>query len=382
MASNSHAKISLHADHVGSLLRPQELKDARAQLWEQGTLARFGHGAIPSDLQTVEDAKIKDAVKFQENIGLPVVTDGEFRRAYWHYDFIAGLDGLDLEERKPKSSAGTFALSAVPVISGPLSFPANHPMIGHFKYLVSVATKIPKMSIPGPSACHFRTAKSDVKPSEYQDNDILFTDIAAAYAEAVAKFYEAGCRYLQLDDIFFAYLCDPKVREEKKAIGEDPDWLIEKYAWMMNEAIKKRPADMTIGMHLCRGNFQSTWVAEGAYDPVADAIFNMTDVDIYFLEYDSERAGGLEPLRLLPKGHKRVLPGFVTTKTSDLETSDGLKRKFDDASKFADISQLGIAPQCGFASTEEGNKITVDDQRRKLELVVKTAEEIWGGVLG
>jgi 5-methyltetrahydropteroyltriglutamate--homocysteine methyltransferase len=253
-------------------------------------------------------------------------------------------------------------------------------MIGHFEFLASVARNTPKISIPGPSSCHFRTAKADIKPTRYRDTEVLFDDIAKTYAQAVDAFYKAGCRYLQMDDIFFAYLCDPKVREEKKAGGEDPDWLIEKYAWMMNEAIKDRPADMTIAMHLCRGNFQSNWVAEGAYDPVADAIFNQTDVDIYFMEYDSDRAGGLEPLKFLPKGQRQVLVGFITTKSAELESIDELRRKFDEASKFADLHQLGIAPQCGFASTEEGNKITADDQKRKLELVVKTAEKIWGDV--
>jgi len=253
-------------------------------------------------------------------------------------------------------------------------------MINHFEFLASVARKTPKISIPGPSSCHFRTAKTDIKPTRYRDAEVLFDDIAKTYAQAVDAFYKAGCRYLQMDDIFFAYLCDPKVREEKKAGGEDPDWLIEKYAWMMNEAIKDRPADMTIAMHLCRGNFQSNWVAEGAYDPVADTIFNQTDVDIYFMEYDSDRAGGLEPLKFLPKGQRQVLVGFITTKSAELESMDELRRKFDEASKFADLHQLGIAPQCGFASTEEGNKITTDDQKRKLELVVKTAEKIWGDV--
>jgi 5-methyltetrahydropteroyltriglutamate--homocysteine methyltransferase len=209
---------------------------------------------------------------------------------------------------------------------------------------------------------------------------VLFGDLASTYRKAVHAFYGAGCRYLQMDDIFFAYLCDPKHREEKKAQGVDPDWLIQRYAKTMHDAIEGRPDDMVIGMHLCRGNFQSTWAAEGAYDPAADAVFNQTGVDVYFMEYDSDRAGGLEPLRLLPKGNKRVLPGFITTKTGELESIDGLKRKFEEASKYADIDQLGIAPQCGFASTEEGNVITPDDQRRKLELVVKTAEAIWGGV--
>ena len=183
-----------------------------------------------------------------------------------------------------------------------------------------------------------------------------------------------------MDDIFFAYLCDPKHRADKQAQGQDPDWLIDRYAWMMNEAIKDRPADMVIGMHMCRGNFRSTHAAEGAYDPAADAVFNKTDVDIYFMEYDTERAGGLEPLKLLPKGKKRVLPGFITTKSGELETVDQLRRKFDEVAKHADLDQFGIAPQCGFASTEEGNTLSQDDQKRKLELVVKTAEAIWGSV--
>ncbi len=380
MISNSQTKIRIHADHVGSLLRPQKLKETRAELWEQGMLARFGQETQPAKLSTIEDAEIEEAVRFQEEIGLPVVTDGEFRRAYWHYDFMVGLTGFDLEEREPESKAGTFALSVVPVISDLLSFPHDHSMIGHFAFLASIARNTPKISIPGPSSCHFRTTRADIKPTRYRDTEVLFEDIAKTYAQAVDAFYNAGCRYLQMDDIFFAYLCDPKVREEKKAGGEDPDWLIEKYAWMMNQAIKDRPTDMTIAMHLCRGNFQSNWVAEGGYDPVADAIFNQTDVDIYFMEYDSDRAGGLEPLKLLPKGQKQALLGFITTKSAKLESIDELSRKFDEASKYVDINQLGIAPQCGFASTEEGNKITADDQKRKLELVVKTAEKIWGDV--
>jgi 5-methyltetrahydropteroyltriglutamate--homocysteine methyltransferase len=267
-----------------------------------------------------------------------------------------------------------------PTIKGKLDFPADHPMLDHFRFVAANARVTPKISIPGPSCCHFRTAPADIAPTEYRDPDLLFADIARTYQRAVQAFYDAGCRYLQMDDIFFAYLCDPKHRAAKQAEGQDPDHLIDRYAWMMHEAIKYRPADMVIGMHMCRGNFRSTHAAEGAYDPAADAVFNKTGVDIFFMEYDTERAGGLEPLRLLAKGRQRVLPGFITTKTGTLETIDDLKRKFEEASKYADLDQLGIAPQCGFASTEEGNAITRDDQRRKLELVVKTAEAIWGGV--
>jgi 5-methyltetrahydropteroyltriglutamate--homocysteine methyltransferase len=268
-----------------------------------------------------------------------------------------------------------------PVISGKLDFPNDHPMLGHFRYVASVAEVTPKISIPGPSCCHFRVAKNDIHPAEYrEDPEALFADISRTYAKAVKAFYEVGCRYLQMDDIFFAYLCDPKIRDQKRAEGFDPDWLIGQYARMMHDAIADRPPDMLIAMHMCRGNFQSTWVAEGGYDPAADAVFNQTGVDVYFMEYDTERAGGLEPLRLLPRGKKRVLPGFITTKTGELESLDDLKRHFEEASKYVDISQLGIAPQCGFASTEEGNKVSEDDQKRKLELVVRTAEAIWGGV--
>ncbi len=303
------------------------------------------------------------------------------RRSFWHYDFMGMLEGFDLVERdEGVRFAGMRLRPVFPTITGRLDFPADHPMLDHFRFVARHTHVVPKISIPGPSCCHFRTAPEDISPPEYRDPDLLFAEIAATYRKAVRAFYEAGCRYLQMDDIFFAYLCDPKHRAEKKSQGQDPDRLIDRYAWMMNEAIRDRPADLLIGMHLCRGNFRSTYAAEGAYDPVADAVFNRTDVDVYFMEYDTERAGGLEPLRLLPRGRKRVLPGFITTKMGTLESLDDLKTRFDEASNFADIDQLGIAPQCGFASTEEGNNIGEGDQRRKLDLVVRTAEAIWGGV--
>ncbi len=362
------------ADHVGSLLRPAPVVTARKQFHE-------AHSIRAQDLKAAEDAAIPDLIRMQEEVGLKAVTDGEARRSFWHYDFMGMLTGLDLVERdEGVQFAGVKLRPIFPTISGPLDFPDDHPMLDHFRFVAANTSVVPKISIPGPSCCHFRTAKQDISPTEYHDPDALFAAIAATYKKAVAKFYEAGCRYLQMDDIFFAYLCDPKHRAEKQAAGLDPDWLIDRYAWMMNEAIKDRPDDMLIGMHMCRGNFRSTHAATGAYDPAADAIFNKTDVDIYFMEYDTERAGGLDPLKLLPKGNKRVLPGFITTKTGELETIDSLRVKFDEAAKFTDLDQLGIAPQCGFASTEEGNAITADDQRRKLDLVVKTAEAIWGEV--
>ncbi len=370
----SDCRAPYRADHVGSLLRPYAVKAARE--------AHFAGGSVSAgELRGIEEEAIRDAVARQQEVGLKAVTDGEFRRSFWHYDFMGGLIGLDLVERDEGVQFHGVKLRPIfPTITGELDFPDGHPMLEHFRTLASVTRVQPKISIPGPSCCHFRTAREDIAPSQYRDPQVLFADLARTYAKAVRAFYDAGCRYLQMDDIFFAYLCDPKHRAEKAAQGLDPDFLIDRYAWMMHEAIKDRPDDMVVAMHMCRGNFASAWAAEGAYDPAADAIFNKTGIDIFFMEYDSDRAGGLEPLRLLAKGSQRVMPGFITTKTGELESIDDLKRKFDEASKHADIDQLGIAPQCGFASTEEGNKLSEDDQWRKLELVVETAQVIWGGV--
>lgn len=367
------------ADHVGSLLRPRAVHDARREYHAD----RIGPDGFTThaDLRSVENEAIESAVGMQQDLGLMAVTDGEFRRRFWHYDFMGALTGLTLVEREEGIQFHGVNLPPIfPTITGRLDFPHDHPMLDHFRFLASVAGVQPKISIPGPSACHFRVAPKDIAPAEYADIELFFDDLTRTYAKAVDAFYRAGCRYLQMDDIFFAYLCDSRERARKRAEGFDPDWLIHRYARVMREAIADRPSDMVIAMHLCRGNFLSTWSAQGAYDPAADAVFNETGIDIYFMEYDSERAGGLEPLRLLPKGRKRVLPGFITTKTPELESLDDLKRRFDEASRYADIDQLGIAPQCGFASTEEGNKLTVDDQKRKLELVVSAAEAIWGGV--
>ncbi len=355
------------ADHVGSLLRPTAIAEARA------------NGVTGDALREIEDREIPALIKMQEDVGLKVVTDGEARRAYWHYDFMGMLDGLDIVSATSDAHGFKGATIAdAPIITGPLDFPADHPMLEHYKFVASHTNVCPKISIPGPSAIHFRVKPEENAVEAYKDDETYFAAIADTYKKAVQAFYDAGCRYLQLDDIFFAYLGDEKQREIRAAMGQDPDWLIDRYAWMLNEAIKDRPADMTIGMHMCRGNFKSTFVASGGYDAAADAIFNKTSVDVYFMEYDTDRAGGLEPLRLLPKGNKRIMAGFITTKTPELEDSDWLKSKFDEASKFVDMDQLGIAPQCGFASTDHGNDLTFDDQRRKLELVVNTAVSLWG----
>jgi 5-methyltetrahydropteroyltriglutamate--homocysteine methyltransferase len=370
-------KPPFRADHVGSLLRPKAIAEARRK--------HFSENAISADeLTAVEDAEIPALIRMQEEVGLKAVTDGEARRSFWHYDFMGMLDGLDIVRRDTGGSFKGFqgvALPPVfPVIRDTLDFPDDHPMLDHFRFVAAHTTVVPKISIPGPSCCHFRIAPEDIHPKEYrEDPQAIFDDLVATYRKAVHAFYEVGCRYLQMDDIFFAYLCDPKHRADKAAAGQDPDWLIDRYAWMLRESIKDRPEDMVIGMHMCRGNFRSTHAAEGAYDMAAEAIFS-TGVDVFFMEYDTDRAGGLEPLKLLPKGRQRVMPGFITTKTGELEDLDWLRSKFEEASRYCDLDQLGIAPQCGFASTEEGNAITEDDQRRKLELVVKTAEAIWGGV--
>ena len=365
-------KPLFRADHVGSLLRPEIIKENRKKFFEDKIISS-------EELKLIEDTEIKKIVKLQEELGFKVVTDGEFRRSFWHYDFLEGLDGFELEERESGVQfSGAKLRPFFPVIKNKIDFPSDHPMLEHFKFVAKNSSVLPKISIPGPSCCHFRTTPNDIYPKEYLDNEKLFFDIAQTYKKAVQEFYDIGCRYLQMDDIFFAYLCDPNHRTTRMKFGEDPDELIEKYAWMLNEAIKDRPKDMTVGMHLCRGNFKSNFAAQGAYDPTVDAVFNKIDLDVYFMEYDDERSGGLEPLKYLPKGNKRVMPGFITTKQGKLETLDFLQKKFEEASKYISIDQLGIAPQCGFSSTEEGNIISLEDQKRKLELVIQASNKIWG----
>ena len=365
-------KPLFRADHVGSLLRPEIIKENRKKFFEDKIISS-------EELKLIEDTEIKKIVKLQEELGFKVVTDGEFRRSFWHYDFLEGLDGFELEERESGVQfSGAKLRPFFPVIKNKIDFPSDHPMLEHFKFVAKNSSVLPKIAIPGPSCCHFRTTPNDIYPKEYEDNEKLFFDIAQTYKKAVQEFYDIGCRYLQMDDIFFAYLCDPNHRTTRMKFGEDPDELIEKYAWMLNEAIKDRPKDMTVGMHLCRGNFKSNFAAQGAYDPTVDAVFNKIDLDVYFMEYDDERSGGLEPLKYLPKGNKRVMPGFITTKQGKLETLDFLKKKFEEASKYISIDQLGIAPQCGFSSTEEGNIISLEDQKRKLELVIEASKKIWG----
>jgi len=358
------------ADHVGSLLRSGPLKQARARR-ERGELTA-------GQLREVEDREIEKIIKKQEDIGLKAVTDGEFRRAFWNYDFLGKLDGVEayLGDRKIKFQ-GPNPKPMMLRVTGKLGTFSGHPMLEHFKYVAAHTHVVPKMTIPSPSSLHFRYGRDAVPESIYPSMDDFYRDLGQTYRKAVRAFADAGCRYLQLDEVNFTYLCDPKLRAQVANRGDDPDKLPMIYAAMINAAISDTPADMTIAMHLCRGNFQSTFVASGGYEPVAEILFNTINVHGYFMEYDSDRAGGFEPLRLVPKG-KTVVLGLVTSKSGRLESKDEIKRRIEQAAKFVDLDQLCLSPQCGFASTEEGNILAEDEQWAKLKMIVEIAEEVWG----
>jgi 5-methyltetrahydropteroyltriglutamate--homocysteine methyltransferase len=361
------------ADHVGSLLRPRELAEARAAR-KAGTLSADG-------LRATEDRCIEAAIRKQEELGFRAATDGEYRRAFWHYDFVSGLDGVELYEPEQKIQfKGGLPLPLSLRVVGRIGW--NKPvMVDDFRFVAGhVKTAIPKMTIPSPSVVHFRGGRQAIDPKTYPDLDMFFADLGEAYRKAVASFGAAGCRYLQLDEVNIAYLCDPEQIAGLKARGEHVDNLLSIYAEMLNRAIEGRPDGMTISMHLCRGNFRSHWVASGGYEPVAEVLFNRINSDAYFMEYDTERAGGFEPLRFVPRGHKVVVLGLVTSKTGALETKDELKRRIDQAAKYLPLEQLALSPQCGFASTEEGNTLTEDEQWAKLRLCVEVARDVWGGV--
>jgi 5-methyltetrahydropteroyltriglutamate--homocysteine methyltransferase len=357
------------ADHVGSLLRPQELRDARASR-ECGVI-----GA--EELKIIENTVIDRVIRSQERIGLRSVTDGELRREFWHIDFLAGLDGVESfqSEHGIQFQGGETKPKGLRVM-GKIGF-SGHPMLAHFQYLRDHTHAMPKMTIPSPSVLHFRGGRKAVPESIYPTMEELYHDLAAAYRNAVRAFADAGCRYLQFDEVNLAYLCDPEQRRMLRDRGDDPEKLPEIYAGMINTAIAGRPSDMTITMHLCRGNFKSMWIAQGGYEPVAEILFNQIHVNGYFMEYDTERAGGFEPLRFVPND-KTVVLGLVTSKTSTLESKDHLKRRINEAAQYLDLDQLCISPQCGFASTEEGNVLTEEDQWAKLSRIVEVAEEVWG----
>jgi 5-methyltetrahydropteroyltriglutamate--homocysteine methyltransferase len=358
------------ADHVGSLLRTAPLKEARAKRERGETSA--------AALTQVEDREIEKIIRRQEDIGLKAATDGEFRRAFWNYDFLGALPGVEayLGERKIKFE-GVNPKPMMLRVTGRLGAFTTHPMLEHFKFLAAHSRVLPKMTIPSPSSLHFRYGRDAVPERIYPAMDDFYRDLGTTYAKAVRAFADAGCRYLQLDEVNFTYLCDPKLRAQVANRGDDPEQLPQIYARMINAAISGIPDGMTITMHLCRGNFQSTFVASGGYEPVAEVLFNSINVDGYFMEYDSDRAGGFEPLRLVPKG-KSVVLGLVTSKSGRLESRDEIRRRIDAAAKFVPLEQLCLSPQCGFASTEEGNILAEDEQWAKLELIVDIAEEVWG----
>lgn len=364
------------ANHVGSLLRPPELLQARE---------RRQRGEIDAaQLRAVEDRCIRDVVKMQEDVGMQGITDGEFRRTLWNADFLSQFRGIKVVEGVAPDAAKQFQSPGSNVQRSPTQFVVTGKLAHdhgieteNFKFLASVTTQTAKQCIPSPSLVHFRTGRGGVDKTAYPTMEEFFTDLARVYREEIAALAAVGCRYLQIDDVNFAYLCDPKMREGVKKIGEDPDKLPALYARLINDCIKDRPADMAVCTHLCRGNFASAWVAEGGYDPVAEVLFNELAVDGYFLEYDTPRAGNFAPLRYMPKGKKLIL-GLVTSKSGALEDPDDLKRRIDDASKLVPLDQLGISPQCGFSSTVLGNKLTIDDQIAKLKLVVDVARDVWG----
>jgi 5-methyltetrahydropteroyltriglutamate--homocysteine methyltransferase len=368
-------KPPFRADHVGSLLRPASLKQARAKR-ERGEITA-------EQLKTIEDREIEAVIRKQEDAGLRSVTDGEFRRAFWNYDFLGQLDGVEayLGERKIKFQGPQPKPMMLRVI-GKLGGYRAHPMIEHFKFVAAHAKATtnqatPKMTIPSPSSLHFRYGRDAVPVEIYPDMDDFYRDLGEGYRKALRAFSDAGCRYLQLDEVNFTYLCDPKLRAFVANRGEDPETLPHVYARMINAALSDVAPDVTKAMHLCRGNFQSTFVASGGYEPVAEILFNEINIDAYFMEYDSDRAGGFAPLRFVPKG-KMVVLGLVTSKSGTLESKDELKRRIDQAARFIDLDQLCLSPQCGFASTEEGNILAEDEQWAKLRRIAEVADEVWG----
>jgi 5-methyltetrahydropteroyltriglutamate--homocysteine methyltransferase len=362
-------KPPFRADHVGSLLRPAALKEARERR-AKGEITAAG-------LKAVEDREIERVIGKQEEVGLKAITDGEFRRSWWHLDFLWGLDGVE----RHIMGAGV-AFSGVTTrnegvrVDGKLGF-SSHPMIEHFKFVQTHTRRMPKITIPAPSAIYGRPTPTPIDKDVYPTLDKLFADLGQAYKKAVRAFADAGCRYLQLDEVFIAMLCDPKYRAQMKGRGDNPDYLGEVYGDLINTAMSDIPSDMTVTMHLCRGNYKSTFMGTGGYEAVQEILFNKINVHGYFMEYDDPRSGGFEPLRLLPKG-KQVVLGIVTTKTGRLESKDELKRRIEEAAKYAPLDQLCISGQCGFASTEEGNVLSEDEQWAKLARIVEVADEVWG----
>jgi 5-methyltetrahydropteroyltriglutamate--homocysteine methyltransferase len=375
VAAGPRTKPPYRADHVGSLLRPPELHRARDD---------FAAGRIDADeLRAVEDEAIREIVRRQEEVGLQSATDGEFRRTTWHMDFIYALDGISHDAGhiavKFHNEQGDIEFTPAALhIEGKLG--VSEAIFGdHFTFLQQqVTTATPKLTIPSPSMVHYRGGKAAIDPDVYPDLDSFWAGLVEAYRDEVRLLGELGCTYLQFDDTSLAYMNDPHQREYIASIGGDAERQHVEYIRHINESLAERPAGMTVTTHMCRGNFRSSWAAEGSYDYVAEALLNELEVDGYFMEWDDERSGGFEPLRFLPKGDKQVVLGLVTTKRGELESKDDLKRRIDEASKHAPLEQLCLSPQCGFSSTVEGNELTADEQWAKLRLIVEVAQEVWG----
>lgn len=364
--------IPFRADHVGSLLRTPEVKTMRLR-WKNGEISAKA-------LRDAEDRAIAETVKKLEATGMKSITDGEFRRDYFHLDFLKELAGVTVTggiEANPNARVAEDGFKPPTLsVTGKLRH-VHDIQVADFQYLKSVATQTPKVSIPSPTMVHFRGGRKSIDIDSYPDMDLFFHDLAEAYRQEIDRLYEAGLRYLQLDDTNLAYLCDPKMRAAAAERGEDPNALPKTYAALINSVIDHRPADLTVGIHLCRGNYRSTWFAEGGYEPVAEVLFNEINVDAYFLEYDDERSGDFAPLRFVPRD-KMVVLGIISSKVRELEDLGDLCKRIDEASKFIPLENLCVSPQCGFSSTHHGNDLTHDDQWRKMELVVRTAAEVWG----
>ncbi len=369
------SKPPFRADHVGSLLRPRRLLEARD---------RFAAGTIDADeLRAVEDDAIREVVRRQEDVGLQSATDGEFRRASWHMDFIYELDGITREAGhiavKFHNADGDIEFTPAALhVDGKLG--VSETIFGDaFRFLRETVTgNVPKLTIPSPSMVHYRGGRASIDTDVYPEMAAFWGDLTAAYAEEVRRLGELGCTYLQFDDTSLAYLNDPHQREYVASIGGDPDRQHVEYIRHINEALAGRPDGMSVTTHMCRGNFRSSWASEGGYDFVAEALLSELEVDGFFMEWDDERSGGFEPLRFLPKGEKQVVLGLVTTKRGRLESKDELKRRIEEATRYAPLEQLCLSPQCGFSSTVEGNVLTEDEQWAKLALIVETAQEVWG----
>lgn len=360
----------LRAEVVGSFLRPAAIKQAREQ---------FQKGEIDaSALRGIEDQAIREVVAHQRACGLKVVTDGEFRRAWWHFDFFDGLEGVERYESEQGIQFNGVQTKAHGIrVIGKLGF-GNHPMLEHFRFLQSISgDAVAKMTIPSPSVMHFRGGRKTIDANVYPDINDYFDDLAQVYRDAIKAFYDAGCRYLQLDDTVWAYLCSEDQKSQIRERGDNPEELAHIYAQVLNKAIEGKPDDLTIGLHVCRGNFRSTWISEGGYEPVAEILFGTVNIDAFFLEYDNERSGGFEPLRFIKPGKQQVVLGLITTKNGELEKAETVKKRIAEASRFVSLDQICLSPQCGFASTEEGNSLTEEQQWAKLRLVVDIAKDVW-----